>query len=377
MQASPAKDMSQPIRVGIIGCGQIAQHHLREYAKLSADDVKVVAAADINEACARETAAKFGFEHVYTDFRKLLERDDIDAVDVCLHNNLHRAVTEAALRAGKHVYCEKPMAGSYRDAAAMLETAKQTGRKLSIQLSTLYFNETRAAKELIDAGELGELYFARSAGHRRRGRPYVDGYGTPTFVQKQSSAGGALYDMGVYHIAQMLYLLGNPKVARVSGKTYQKTGMDENRRAHSGYNVEELGLGLVRFEGDVTLDIIEAWAIHLDSFEGSYVVGTQGGVRLAPFGFFRSAGHLDINASANLDAANLRWNRVVGDHAYYSAAQPHWIAALQGKVELLPTAQIALNTMLISEAIYLSSARGEEVSAAEVVEASQSTAVKL
>jgi predicted dehydrogenase len=269
------------------------------------------------------------------------------------------------------------MAGSYRDAAAMLETAKQTGKKLSIQLATLYSNETRAAKELIDAGELGELYFARSTGWRRRGRPYVDGYGTPTFVQKRNSAGGALYDMGVYHIAQMLYLLGNPAVARVSGKTYQKTGMDEKRRATSSYDVEELGLGLVRFAGDITLDIIEAWAIHLDAFEGSCVVGTKGGVRLAPFGFFRSVGQLDLNSTADLERANYRWSNVVGDHAHFSGPQQHWIAALQGKVALLPTAEIALNTMLISEAIYLSSQRNMEVNAAEVAQLSISTAAKV
>ncbi|HYO10963.1 MAG TPA: Gfo/Idh/MocA family oxidoreductase [Tepidisphaeraceae bacterium] len=367
--------MAQQIRVGIIGCGQIAQVHFAQYAKMSPDDVKVVAAADIDEGCARRSAEKFGVAEVYTDFRKLLERDDIDAVDVCLHNNFHRPATEAALRAGKHVYCEKPMAGSYRDAASMLETARQAGRKLSIQLSTLYANETRAAKELIDAGELGELYFARSTGWRRRGRPYVDGYGTPTFVQKRNSAGGALYDMGVYHISQVLYLLGNPTVARVSGKTYQKTDMDPQRRQASGYDVEELGLGLVRFQGDVTLDLIEAWAIHLDAFEGSYVVGSKGGVRLQPFGFFRSSGHMDLSSTADLERSNFRWTNVAGDHAHYAGPQPHWIAALQGKVDLLPTAEIALNTMLISEAIYLSNDRRAEVTAQEVAENSKSTAV--
>lgn len=368
--------MANVIRVGIIGCGQIAQHHLNQYTKL-ADDVKVVAVADIDPSRARGTADKFSVPNVYDDFRKLLERDDLDAVDVCLHNNFHRPATEASLLAGKHVYCEKPMAGSFKDAAAMLQMARQSGKKLHIQLSLLYSNETRAAKELIDAGELGELYFARSTGWRRRGRPFVDGYGTPTFVQKRNSAGGALYDVGVYHISQILYLLGNPKVSRVSGKTYQKTPMDAHRSQSSGYDVEELGVGLIRFENDVTLDLIEAWAIHLDEFEGSYVVGTKGGVRLAPFGFFRSVGNLDINATANLEKANFRWSNVVGNHAHYGSSQQHWIAALQGKVELLPTAQIALNTMLISEAIYLSSARRSEVSAEEVAEASASTVVTM
>jgi predicted dehydrogenase len=356
--------MSNPIRIGVIGCGQIAQHHFKEYAKLPASDAKVVAAS----------AEQYRIEHVYTDFRKMLERDDIDAVDVCLHNNFHRPITEAALRAGKHVYCEKPMAGSYRDAAAMLETARQTGKKLSIQLVTLFAEETRAARELIDAGELGELYFARSTGWRRRGRPYVDGYGTPTFVQRRNSAGGAMYDMGVYHISQVLNLLGNPPVTRVSGKTWQKTDMDAARREKSGYDVEELAAGFVRFAGDVTLDLIEAWAIHLDPFEGSFVVGTKGGVRLQPFGFFKSIGNLNLDATTDLERANYRWSNVVGDHAHYANPQPHWIAALHGRVPLLPTAELALNTMLISEAIYLSSERGEEVTAEEVAAMSKSTA---
>jgi predicted dehydrogenase len=347
---------------------------------MPAKNVQVVALADINGACVAEAGELFkvSAEHQFTDFRALLKRDDIDAVDVCLHNNLHRPATEAALRAGKHVYCEKPMAGSYADAAAMYDTAQQTGRRLSIQLSTLFADETRAAKQLIDAGEVGVPYFARSTGYRRRGRPYVDGYGTPTFVQKRNAAGGALYDMGVYHIARMLYLLGNPTPARVCGKTYQKTDMDARRREISGYDVEELALGLVRFEDtDATLDIIESWAIHLDAFEGSFIVGEKGGVRIDPFGYFRSAGDLDLSSSADLEKTKYRWTNVHGIGELYATAQSHWIAALQGKVELLPTAELALNTMLISEAIYLSNTLNREVTVKEVIAQSKSTAATI
>src|SRR5262249_47313177 len=151
--------------------------------------------------------SKYGIEHGYTDFRELLKRDDLDAVDVAVHNNKHAPITIASLKAGKHVYCEKPMAGSYRDAEEMLATAKKLNRKLAIQLASLYTSETRAAKKLIDDGELGKVYYARSIGFRRRGRPFVDGYGTANFVDKSISAGGALFDMGVYHIAQVLHLL--------------------------------------------------------------------------------------------------------------------------------------------------------------------------
>jgi predicted dehydrogenase len=363
------------VRIGVIGVGQIGKSHLRNYSKI--DAAEIVAIADINEAEADRVRKLHSIDDVYTNFRDLLARNDIEAVDVCLHNNFHMPVTVAALEAGKHVYCEKPMAGAYVDAETMYRTAQDLGLKLSIQLSTLYRPETKAAKWLIDEGHLGKLYHGRSTGFRRRGRPFVDGYGSPAFVQKRNSGGGAMYDMGVYHIARMLYLLGNPQVLRVSGKTYQEVGMDAARRESSGYNVEEIGLGFVRLQDGITMDIIEAWAIMLDGFEGSSVVGSKGGVRLDPFTYSYSAGDLDLNCTANLDSFMFRVHNVRGVGDEYDSAQHHWIAALQGRVELLPTAELALNTMLISEGIYLSEKLGREVTADEVREASVSTSVKL
>ncbi len=366
----------EKVRVGIIGVGQIGKHHLETY-RTKVPGAEVVALADISAAELARVAAGAGIRDTYADFRALLKRSDIEAVDVCLHNNLHAPVTVAALQAGKHVYCEKPMAGSLRDAEAMLDAARASGRKLSIQLSTLYSAETKAARWLIQAGRLGKLYHARSTGFRRRGRPFVDGYGSQTFVQKRNSAGGALYDMGVYHIARMLHLLGNPRVERICGTTYQELAMDEKRRAASGYDVEELGVGFVRLAGNISLDIIESWAILLDGMEGSVVVGTEAGVRLEPFGVFQTAGDLDLNATANLETFLYRQHNVQGIGDEYDGPQQHWIAALQGRVELLPTAELALNTMLISEGIYLSEKLGREVTADEVRSASVSSALKV
>jgi predicted dehydrogenase len=184
-----------------------------------------------------------------------------------------------------------------------------------------------------------------------------------------------MYDMGVYHSSQLLYLLDNPEVLRISGQTYQETAMDARRQASSGYNVEELGLGLVRFADGLTMDIIEAWAVHMDGFEGSSVFGSEGGIRLDPFGFYRSLGDLDLNTTTNLKGYSWRLHNVQTDGDAYDEPQPHWIAALQGRVPLLPTAELALNTMLISEGIYLSSQLGREVTADEVLAHSVSTAV--
>lgn len=365
----------EKIRIGIVGVGQIGKSHLRRYAEIGG--VEVAAAADIDSQELGRVAQEYGIPYTYADFRQLLQRDDLVAVDVCLHNNLHAPVAIAALEAGKHVYCEKPIAGSYRDGQAMVEAARQCGRKLSIQLGTLFAKETKVAKRLIEAGRLGRVYHARSCGYRRRGRPYVDGYGTANFVKKEIAGGGALFDMGVYHIACMLYLLGMPQVERITGKIYQETGMDPGRRQSSGYNVEELGMGFVRFAGGVTLDLIESWAIHLDPFEGSYVVGSEGGIRLQPFSFHTTLEDVELDATFDLNGADVRWHRLRENEEAYDSPQHHWVAALQGRVELLPTAELALETMLISEGIYLSDRLGREVSAEEVKAHSRSTALKL
>jgi predicted dehydrogenase len=246
---------------------------------------------------------------------------------------------------------------------------------LHVQLGLVFADATRAARELIAAGELGELYHARSVGIRRRGRPFVDGHGTLAFVQRRVAGGGALYDMGVYHLTQLLHLLGGPEVTTISGATYQRVAMDEARRAASGYDVEELAVGLVRFTGGATLDLAESWALHLGGLGGSVLVGTRGGVRLEPFAFFRAHGDLDLDATVDLGAARFRWNTVRGDGDDLGDTHRHWIAALHGRVPLLPTAELALAAMLISEGVYLSARLGREVTAAEVRAASVSTAL--
>lgn len=363
------------MNLAIIGVGQIGKRHIEQYSKIPG--VKLVAASDVNRDELNRVADEHGIAHRYTDFRELLKRDDITAVDVCLHNNFHAPVSIAVMESGKHCYCEKPMAGSFADAKAMFDASKRTGRHLSIQLAKLFDRDTRFAKRLIDAGMLGRIYHARSAGHRRRGRPFVDGYGTASFVQKKTASGGALYDMGVYHISRALYLLGAPAVERISGKIYQETDMHAGRRASSSYDVEELGMGFVKLAGGVTLDIVESWAVHLDTLGPSYIAGSKGGVKLEPLSFHTSVADIEMNSTFDEGNADWRMHQTDENADAYDSPQHHWVAALQGRVPLLPTAKIALDTMLISEGIYLSDRLGREVGAQDVLDASISSAIRL
>lgn len=366
--------MGNSIQIGIIGVGEIGKKHLDAYKKIP--DAKVVGIAGRDPERTKQVAIDYGIDYWYTDFRKLLARKDIDAVDVCLHNNLHLSATIESFKAGKHVYCEKPIAGSYADGAAMVQAALDNKRLFSIQISTLFRTNTKAALQVIQQGWLGKPYYACSAGFRRRERPFVDGYGTADFVQKEKAAGGALLDMGVYHISTILYLLDNPPVFRVSGQVYQETEVDAARFQFSGYNVEEFAAGFVKLDHDITLNIIESWAANLDTFGGSYILGSRAGIRLDPFGVFRSLGDLDLDISADLGAFDDRAHNLRDNVDAYDGPQQHWIAALQGRVALLPTAEIALNTMLISEGIYLSGQTGREVTREEIIEKSKSNALK-
>lgn len=364
------------VRIGMIGLGHIAKIHLEKYAQIP--EVEIVAAADINPVTLETVCDRFGIAGRYADFKEMLKRDDLDAVDVCLHNHCHAPAAILSMQAGKHVYCEKPIAGTYADGVAMVKAAQECGKMLHIQLMNLYLKETKSAKKLIDAGLLGNIFYGRSAGYRRRGRPYVDGWWPKTLVSKQSTGGGAIIDMSIYKLAQILYLMGLPRPARISGKLFQEMEMNEARRIESGYDVEELGMGFVRFENGAVLDMVEAWAINLDELGGDYVVGSKAGVRLTPeFRFIHTVEDMELVSAVDVDALDFRSHGFDPLESAYDSCQQHWVAALLGKVPLMDTAGIALQCMLIQEGIYLSDARGCEVGADEIVAASRSLAVEL
>ena len=366
------------IRVGLIGTGIIAHEHARRYKEIPG--VTMVAASDLLEPKLNAFCDQYGIEHRYLDYRQLLARDDLDAVDVCLHNNLHAPMAIAVMASGKDCYCEKPMAGAYTDALAMKRASEQLGKRLHIQLGLLYGAQMIAAKKLVDAGRLGQIYHARSYGYRRRGRPYVDGYGEKEFVSAQWAGHGALYDMGVYHISQLLYLLGTPAVQSVSGKIYQELNMPAAQRAESGYSVEELGTGYVKCAGGLTLDILESWAIHGDAFPASSLHGTLGGLKLGGrdadgLTYFNEIEGYPAECAIDIRTQETYLRRHDPQRKHYDNSQALWVGVLRGECPPIDTAHIALQTMLVSEGIFLSDQLGREVSAEEIAQLSKSIAM--
>jgi predicted dehydrogenase len=357
-------DMASKVRIGIIGVGIIGKTHVAGYQPIP--EAEIVAICDVREEEARSVAAQYNIPNVYTDYHEMLKRDDIDAVDVCLHNRFHASTALDAFAAGKHVYSEKPISWTYSEAKSMCDAAKASGKLFNVQLATVLEPGTRCAKRIIDEGLLGEIYYAKFTHFRRRGRPFVDGYATKEFVNTDTSGGGATIDLGVYHIGRMLYLLGNPDVLTVSGATYQKLDMYEDRRAISRYNVDELGIGLVRLAGGITFSWDEAWAINSEDPNSDYVCGAKGGLRVDPLTFFSTMADLEMAAAVDVKSAITRWERCNPVNVYYAERHLYWISVLLGRIPQIDMAGLALKAAFIGDGVYLSNHYGREVTAKEI-----------
>lgn len=197
-----------PVRFAVIGCGSIARHrHLKELAVNQ--DAQIVAVCDIVKQRAEEMAKQYAVPKVYTDWRDAVKDSGVDAVVVALPNYLHAPVTIAALQAGKHVLCEKPMATSAREAEEMIAAAKASGKYLMIGHNQRLMPPHVKAKEILDSGRLGRvLTFRTTFGHGGPEGWCVDKSVNTWFFRKQEAFVGAMGDLGVHKADLIRWLLG-------------------------------------------------------------------------------------------------------------------------------------------------------------------------
>ena len=404
------------LRIAIIGCGMISHRHMTVIQNLNkqGQNLKVVAAAEIDAAKLKAWGEKYGLDEkdLYQDFREMLKRDDIDEVEVCVHNNLHTSVSTAVMAAGFDCYSEKPMAASYADAKILYDAQKKYGKKLAVQISSIYNPQTRIAKRMIAEGKLGKVYHVRSVGHRRQGRP---GYDMPffsrDFIDPKIGVHGPLFDLGIYHLAQMLYVLGMPELESVYGfqscDYWTHPAIDKlvNRTAP----VEDLGVGMARFKGGISMDIYEDWAIHMEDIGSSFVVGSLGGLKFLDVdqtggplavpegGQIVGGGDLQkprlvyYGVDENNQLFETKLDCAIGDvtgqqellihpeMAMYNDNQLQWYSYLRGDLTdetRIDSPYIAMQTAFLSEGVVLSSDLGRSVTAEEIKTMAKSIALR-
>ncbi|WP_407270499.1 Gfo/Idh/MocA family protein [Radiobacillus sp. PE A8.2] len=257
------------LRVGIIGCGSIAKYrHLIEYH--NHPSVEIVAVCDIVEERVKETAEKYGAT-AYTDYKKLLAEEKLDAVSVCLPNYLHAPVSIAAAQAGCHVLCEKPMATSREEAEAMINAAAENNKKLMIAHNQRFVESHVKARKLIESGEVGKLYSFRTAfGHGGPEGWSVDGKES-WFFNKEQAFVGAMGDLGVHKSDLLRYLLGE-EFTEVAGfvETNAKEGID----------VDDNAVCVLKSESGIIGTLAASWAYSAKEDNSTIIYGEKAILRL-------------------------------------------------------------------------------------------------
>ena len=344
------------LKVGIIGVGGISRSHLPGWS--ASQHAEVVAGSDVVEEALKEWGATNGVDRLYNDPAALFADSDIDIIDVCTPNMYHAPLSIAALEAGKHVICEKPLAPTPGEVQRMIEARERSGKMLMTAQHFRFEGHSKALKAEIDAGALGEIYHARSWMLRRAGAPTK-----PGFILKQHSGGGSCIDIGVHILDLTLWMMGNPQPVTVSGvarnELARRGGFSswERRTMPAEIDVEEFAAAFVRFANGATLVIEVSWLLHHDTMGEDmqmWLYGTDGGSH------WPSCQILDSN-----NETMQQYNRTLklfppGLEAHAQECVEFARAVAEGAPSPVPAEQ-SLQVLKILDGIYRSQKAGSEV----------------
>jgi predicted dehydrogenase len=265
--------MEKQLHVGVIGLG-MGRHHIAGYQ--NHPSALVVAISDSDPVRLQEIGDIYNIEKRYTSAEQMLQDEKLDVISIATPNKFHNPLALACFEAGCHVLCEKPMALSAAEGREMLSAAKTAGKRLMINFSYRFTEQSMALKQQVEMGAIGDVYFARTIWHRRRGLPGFGGW----FGQKALSGGGPLIDLGVHRIDLALWLMGYPKPVWVLGSTYNPIGSALAAKRNANFDVEDLAVGLVKFENGATLEVEASWAANIKESElmETRLYGTLGGL---------------------------------------------------------------------------------------------------
>ena len=358
--------MARTVKVGIIGCGGIGQNkHMPSLSKI--ENVQIVAFCDLIEERAQMCKEKFGTPDAFvcTDYKELLAIPDIEVVHVLTPNREHAQITVDALHAGKHVMCEKPMAKTAEGARQMVAAAKETGKKLAIGYQHRMKPQARYAKEYIETGALGEIYYANCYAIRRRGTP---NWGV--FLDEEAQGGGPIIDIATHSLDLTLYLMNNYEPEMVVGKTHKALEHPEagNIWGDNGVSttaLEEAACAFIRMKNGATIMLETSWALNTDEpiEEGSCVLcGSKAGLSLKNNNLRINKVELGRQVVTSVDCS-------AGGVAFYDGASMSpadaearaWIDAIVNDTEQIVKPEQACVVSEILEAIYVSSKTGKPV----------------
>lgn len=366
--------MNRKVKIGIIGCGGIANQ--KHFPSLMANKEKceIVAFCDIIPERAQTASEKYGTPDakVYTDYHELLANKEVEVVHVLTPNVAHAQITVDSFEAGKHVLCEKPMSHSTEEAQRMLDAWKKSGKKFTVGYQNRFRPEVQNLKRRCQAGELGEIYFAKAHAVRRRAVPTWG-----VFPDKSKQGGGPLIDIGTHALDLTLWMMDNYDPESISGSVFYKLGhLPEATEGNifgpwdpETYEVEDSAFGFIKMRNGATIILESSWALNVtESKEASATLcGTLAGAELKS-GMSYPHDDLIINRGIN---GQLMEEHISpgGQIAYFegSGSEPgrieasQWLDAIINDTEPLVKPEEAFTVTKILDTIYKAAAENKEI----------------
>ena len=359
--------MSRKLRMGVIGLG-MGKGHAKSFKEHAECELAALCDTDPKrlDACSRE----LGVTQTFSDAKAMFARAGLDAVCIATPNKFHAPLTIAALKAGLHVLCEKPMAMNTAEALAMKAAADKARRNLMINFSYRFSPMSYALKQQVESGVIGDIYFGRTVWHRRRGMPGFGGW----FGTKALSGGGPLIDLAVHMLDLTMWFMGNPEPETVLASTYSVFGPKMEALGPWGtpnpkgtFDVEDMAVAMIRFANGATIALEASWASRCKrEWVYSTLMGTAAGASLERV--FEVDGE-DDTAVDTLEVYAQRHGQPVNEQLLFPAdpamgrhtAVGHFVdCLLSGKQPLSPGGD-GLRIMKILDAAYRSAQTGKAV----------------
>lgn len=370
----------EKVRVGIIGVGWPGQRHIEGYQKHP--HAQIVALTDVNTLAAEKVKADYGVEgaKIFGDYREMLSSDEVDAVSICTPNFLHAPMAIDALRAGKHVLLEKPLAHTLAEGERLAaEVAAHPDCVFMIGFNQRYRPDSMVLKGQIEAGELGHIYYAKTGWLRGAAEFFLRGW----FTRREQSGGGPLIDLGVHMLDLSLWFMGNPRPVSVSGSVYREFHDFIRESTGDDVDVEDLATAFVKLDNGATIVLDVSWISHIEESNLVYaqLFGTKGGVKIDRRygGGSPRREQMTINTTSGTGPGRAT---IVSQPAFLSAqaAQPDFMLyeSFRGEIEDFvesikrgrqPGATIThgLDILRVLDGIYRSAETGKEIDLHEVV----------
>lgn len=343
------------INVGIIGTGWPGQQHAIALRAIA--NANLYACADSDETRRHDFQKEFEPKKIYSSYEELLADRNLDAVIVCLPNFLHYPASLAALKAGKHVLCEKPPTLNSAEMKFLQEEAARRRLTYFFGRQFRFTPAMCAARALVQKGRLGKIYYAKATFIRSRGIPV--GVGN-WFTEKKYAGGGALIDIGVHALDAVWYLMGTPRPVSVTAQVFRNFPHFVKQGV---FDVEDSAYAFLRFENEAIVQLETSWAGNLPDdipprryygreLINSIVFGTKASVRLNPLTLFE-----DRDGELVTVPLEPRENEASG----FELQLRNFISCLRGEAEATNNADQAVALMEMIDAIYASSDIEQEV----------------